>query len=232
MNIQALTDLDHQLLFALNGSDSLFLDGMMMTLTSSVTWIPLYVALFYLVIKNNETMMQIFLVIGFATLCLLLSSVMTDAFIKPLVGRIRPCNDPMLKYQIDVVDQYRPRTFSFFSGHASNTFSIALFLCLLVRSSLFSFFMITWSLLNAYTRLYLGVHYPSDVLVGFAWATVVGFSTYWMYCRVNRKLSANTNYISSQYTQTGYNYKDVHLVVLVMSLSFMYAIFRGLVLFT
>ncbi|MFR5270330.1 MAG: phosphatase PAP2 family protein [Hoylesella buccalis] len=197
-----------------------------------MTWIPLYIALVYLVIKNNETMMQIFLVIGFATLCLLLSSGMTDAFIKPLVGRIRPCNDLMLKYQIDVVAQYRPRTFSFFSGHASNTFSIALFLCLLVRSSLFSFFMITWSLLNAYTRLYLGVHFPSDVLVGFAWATVVGFSTYWMYCRVNRKLSANTNYISSQYTQTGYNYKDVHLVILVMSLSFMYAIFRGLVLFT
>lgn len=232
MNIQALTNLDHQLLFALNGSDSLFLDGMMMTLTSSVTWIPLYVALFYLVIKNNETMMQIFLVIGFATLCLFLSSGMADVFIKPLVGRIRPCNDSMLKYQIDVVDQYSPRTFSFFSGHASNTFSIALFLCLLVRSSLFSFFMITWSLLNAYTRLYLGVHYPSDVLVGFAWATVVGFSTYWMYCRVSRKLSANTNYISSQYTQTGYNYKDVHLVILVMSLSFMYAIFRGLVLLT
>ncbi len=177
-------------------------------------------------------MTQIFLVIGFAALCLLLSSGMADAFIKPLVGRVRPCNDPMLKYQIDVVDQYRPRTFSFFSGHASNTFSIALFLCLLVRSSLFSFFMISWSLLNAYTRLYLGVHYPSDVLVGFAWATVVGFSTYWMYCRVNRKLSANANYISSQYTQTGYNYKDVHLVILVMSLSFMYAIFRGLVLFT
>lgn len=232
MNIQALTNLDHQLLFALNGSDSLFLDGMMMTLTSSVTWIPLYVALFYLVIKNNETMMQIFLVIGFATLCLLLSSGMADVFIKPLVGRIRPCNDSMLKYQIDVVDQYSPRTFSFFSGHASNTFSIALFLCLLVRSSLFSFFMITWSLLNAYTRLYLGVHYPSDVLVGFAWATVVGFSTYWMYCRVSRKLSANTNYISSQYTQTGYNYKDVHLVILVMSVSYMYAIFKGLVLFT
>lgn len=204
----------------------------MITLTSSVTWIPLYIALVYLVIKNNETMMQIFLVIGFATLCLLLSSGMTDAFIKPLVGRIRPCNDLMLKYQIDVVAQYRPRTFSFFSGHASNTFSIALFLCLLVRSSLFSFFMITWSLLNAYTRLYLGVHFPSDVLVGFAWATVVGLSTYWMYCRVNRKLSANANYISSQYTQTGYNYKDVHLVILVMSVSYMYAIFRGLVLFT
>lgn len=232
MNIQALTNLDHQLLFALNGSDSLFLDGMMMTLTSSVTWIPLYVALFYLVIKNNETMMQIFLVIGFATLCLLLSSGMADVFIKPLVGRIRPCNDSMLKYQIDVVDQYSPRTFSFFSGHASNTFSIALFLCLLVRSSLFSFFMITWSLFNAYTRLYLGVHFPSDILVGFAWATVVGLSTYWMYCRVNRKLSANTNYISSQYTQTGYNYKDVHLVILVMSVSYMYAIFKGLVLFT
>lgn len=232
MNIQALTDLDHQLLFALNGSDSLFLDGIMITLTSSVTWIPLYVTLFYLVIKNNETMIQIFLVIGFATLCLLLSSGMADAFIKPLVGRIRPCNDPMLKYQIDVVDQYRPRTFSFFSGHASNTFSIALFLCLLVRSSLFSIFMITWSLLNAYTRLYLGVHFPSDVLVGFVWATVVGLSTYWMYCRVSRKLSANTNYISSQYTQTGYNYKDVHLVILVMSVSYMYAIFRGLVLFT
>ena len=91
---------------------------MMMTITSSITWIPLYLSLLYLIIKNNETMSQILLIFGFACLCLLLSTGVADISIKPWIERMRPCNDPMLKYQIEVVNNYRPRTFSFFSGHA------------------------------------------------------------------------------------------------------------------
>lgn len=205
---------------------------MMMTITSSITWIPLYLSLLYLIIKNNETMSQILLIFGFACLCLLLSTGVADISIKPWIERMRPCNDPMLKYQIEVVNNYRPRTFSFFSGHASNTLSIAIFICFLVRSRLLSIFLISWSLLNAYTRLYLGVHYPSDIFAGLIWGTSVGFFTYYLFQRLSHRVIAKGNFISSQYTNTGYNFQDIDMVILIFVSTLLYSTLKALILYT
>lgn len=205
---------------------------MMMTITSSITWIPLYLSLLYLIIKNNETMSQILLIFGFACLCLLLSTGVADISIKPWIERMRPCNDPMLKYQIEVVNNYRPRTFSFFSGHASNTLSIVIFICLLVRSRLLSIFLISWSLLNAYTRLYLGVHYPSDIFAGLIWGTGVGFFTYYLFQRLYHRVIAKGNFISSQYTNTGYSFQDIDMVILIFVSTLLYSTLKALILYT
>ena len=113
--LERLIALDQELLMWFNGSDSLFTDRLAEALTAGVVWIPLYVALFYLVLKNNETMLQIGIIMGCALLCILLSDGMADGIVKPLVQRPRPCNDPILKYMVDVVDNHREKSFSFFS---------------------------------------------------------------------------------------------------------------------
>lgn len=232
MSINILLEVDRQILGMINGSDSLFLDGVMTTLTSGFTWIPLYLSLFYLIIKNNETMHQIVLIIVCAALCVLLADGLADVILKPLVARWRPTWDPTCKYEMDVVDNIRGESFyGFVSAHAANTFSIAVFFCLLVRNRLLSIFLITWSLLNCWTRMYLGLHYPSDILAGLLVGALIGILMYFVYRYIYNKISPNLNYISSQYTSTGYSLEDINVVETILVATFCYAILRSVIIF-
>ncbi|MCD8296914.1 MAG: phosphatase PAP2 family protein [Prevotella sp.] len=226
-----LTETDRYILSFFNGSDSLFLDNLAVVLTSGLTWIALYLSLLYVVIKNNETMRQILLVIGCVLLCIILSDGMADFVSKPLVARLRPTYDPLVKYSIDIVKGIRGTQYSFFSAHASNTFCIAMFFSLLVRNKRFMVAMVLWSLVNCWTRLYLGVHYPSDVIVGIVWGAIVGLAVYFIYFKVYLSISSDLNYISSKYTSTGYSHEDVDIVLVVMVLTLLYVIIRALTLF-
>ena len=123
----------------------------------------------------------------------------------------------------------RGTDYSFFSGHASNTFSLAVFFSLLVRSKVFSFFMIMWSLINCYTRIYLAMHYPSDIFVGLLWGGLVGMSVYWLYFKLYLKITPTLNYISTQYTRTGYARTDIDIVISLLVLCLLYGVFRALI---
>ncbi|WP_314312951.1 phosphatase PAP2 family protein [Hoylesella marshii] len=212
-----IIDIDRFILGLFNGSSSLFLDSLVTILTSGLTWIPLYIALLYLVIKNNETMAQITLVIGCVALCIVLSHGMSAGIVKPLIGRFRPGNDPIYKYTIDVVGNMRGTDFSFFSSHASNTFSVAVFFILLVRNRLLSLALVAWAMVNCWTRLYLGVHYPSDILVGMIWGCVVGIIGYSVYTRLYGKLLVEMPVASPQHAVGKYNTEDVDVVLCTLS---------------
>ena len=136
MDWESIINLDRQLLLALNGSESLYLDTLVHTLTTAVTWVPLYVSLFYLVLKNNDTAVKIMLILVAAALCVVLAGTVDDTIVKPLVARWRPTHDPQIGAVVDIVNDYRGGRFGFFSAHACNTFSIAVFFSLLVRSRL------------------------------------------------------------------------------------------------
>ncbi len=226
MDWNELIELDKQLLLALNGSDSLFLDGLVMTLTKATTWIPLYLSLLYMVIKNNDTKQRIFLVIACAGLCVLLAGTLNDSFVKPFVARWRPTHDLEIGMLVDTVNGYRGGNYGFFSSHACNTFSIALFFSLLTRSRALSFFLIGWSLVNCWTRLYLGVHFPGDILVGLLWGAVVGGIVFIFYFLVSKRWEKPV-YVSEDYTDSGYYKKDIDIVILVLMLTFIYAILRA-----
>ena len=156
--MEELIHFDKELLLLLNGSNSLFLDTLIMTLTDARTWIPLYLSLFYVVMRSNTTLLRIFLVLAAAGLCVFFAGTIDDTIVKPMVARWRPGRDPEIGLLVDTVDGYRGGRYGFFSAHASNTFSIALFFSLLLRQRLFTIAMVLWSLTNCYTRLYLGVH--------------------------------------------------------------------------
>jgi len=229
MDIQGLIEADRMLLGFFNGSDSLFLDGLMVTFTSGLTWLPLYLSLFYLVVKNNETMGQICLIIGCALLCVVLADGMADGIMKPLVARSRPSNDPIIKYTIDIVDNMRETGYSFFSAHACNAFSVAVFFMYLVRSRLLSIFLLVWAFIVVWTRLYLGVHYPSDIFVGMVAGTLNASLCYLIYKRIERHVAPVSTYRTRQFTRTGYEVKDIDVVLCTIVFTCIYCIIRGVI---
>lgn len=228
MALDGLIAFDQHLLVMLNGSDSMFWDHFMLILTNGLTWVPLLFTLFLLVMKNNETMVQIGLVVGCVLLGVFFSGGINDIIIKPLVARPRPCDDPLMKYTVDVVNNYRASGFSFFSSHSANTMAIAVFMMWLVRSRLLSLTLFSWSVLNGWSRIYLAQHYPSDVLVGWLWGALMGSLAYYFFHRLYNKVSPPVNYISSQYTTTGYSNVDIHNVMLVLMLTICVAIICAL----
>jgi undecaprenyl-diphosphatase len=225
--MEELIQLDKQLLLWFNGSDSLFLDGLVKTLTTATTWIPLYLGLFYLVLKNNDNVQKVLLVLGCAGLCVFLAGSLNDLFVKPWVARWRPSRDPEIAMLVDVVNGYRGGRYGFFSSHAANTFSLAIFFTLLVRSKVLSVAMILWSLLNCWTRLYLGVHFPGDILCGLLWGGVVGTGMWFLHQHIYKKINTQDFYVSTQYTATGYQKSDVDIVICILLLTIVYAILKS-----
>lgn len=211
--MEELIHLDKELLLWLNGSDSLFMDSLIMTLTNAKTWIPLYLSLFYVVLKSNATVRDILLVLAAAGACVLLAGTIDDTIVKPLVARWRPGHDPEIGMLVDTVDGYRGGKYGFFSAHASNTFSIAVFFSLLMRQRLFTVFMVSYSLINCYTRMYLGVHYPGDITVGLLWGGLVGWGVYKGYCRLT--------------TPAVYTRQLCDIPIAVLCLTLLYAVCRA-----
>lgn len=230
MGLDNWIDVDKNLLLAFNGSGSVFVDGLVPVLTSGYTWIPFYVILFYLVVKNNERWSYILLIVSCVGLCLLFSGGLSDLLIKDRVARLRPICEPSLSGLVKVVKGYRAEGYGFFSSHASNTMSFAVFLFLLVRSKVLGISMILWSLANGWTRLYLGVHYPSDVVVGFVWGALVGAVVYLMFLFIYRKISPKLHYVSSRYTRTGYSLTDIDVVLNVLMLTLSYVMIKTVVI--
>lgn len=232
MGMISLLDMDMSVLQFFNGGGNLLMDQIVWVLTSGFTWIPLYLALFYIVIRNNETMPQIGLVVLSAFLCIFFADGIVDGIIKPVVARWRPSNDPVIKYTVHVVNNMRLKDYGFCSAHAANTMSLAVFFSLLIRSKLMTITLVAWSLVNCWTRLYLGVHYPSDILCGLLLGAVIGLLVYILYYKLYYKISPKIKYISNQYTSTGYDHDDLDLVLSVLMFILLYVILRGCLLTT
>lgn len=227
MSLADWIDLDKQLLLSLNGSESLFMDGLVKTLTTASTWIPLYLALLYVVMKNNDTVKKVLLIVGLALLCVVLAGSIDDLFVKPTIARWRPTHDPVIGADVDIVNGYRGGRYGFFSAHASNTFSLAVFFALVIRHRVLSIALIAWSLINCWTRLYLGVHYPGDILVGLVWGGLVGTAIWQLYMRINQRIATEKLYTTDQYTSTGYEIEDVDVIIAVLIYTLIYAFIRA-----
>ncbi len=216
-DFQEIIDFDKYLLLSLNGSDSLFWDGCMTVYTTVSVWVPLIIMLMYVLLKNNNMKTFTILVAMFLTV-FLITNTLTGVVFKPLLERFRPSLDPELMYIVDVVNGYRETSYSFMSGHAANSFGLLTFALLLIRNRTFTISIIIWGLINCYSRIYLGVHYPGDIVAGIVLGVIVGALVYKLYnylCGRMRNIG-NREWLSSNYTKSGYMLADIHLLLVAL----------------
>jgi undecaprenyl-diphosphatase len=169
---------DRNFFLLLNGLNIPFLDKPMWYISGTVLWLPFYAFLIYLLISKYKK--NAWMLIPMLVLLIFLSDSISSGIIKNLVMRLRPSHEPMLAGLVHLVtkpngDLYRGGLYGFVSSHAANTFAAATFVGLLIRKQWLSIVLIFWALLVSYSRIYLGVHYPGDILGGIIVGTVCGF---------------------------------------------------------
>jgi undecaprenyl-diphosphatase len=210
-----LNELDHQLTLAINGSDSLFWDNVMYTVTDTFSWTVVIIVLLAIIFKNN-TWKEALMVYVTLALLIFVADRICSGMVKPMVARWRPTQDPQLMYLVDVVRDYRGGRFGFFSGHACNTMCVAMFLAWLFRSTKVTLTLFFWSLSTTFTRLYLGVHYLGDVSVGFIVGAILGFGFYWLMEHFVHPYIGMKRFISDQFTSSGYLKDDMDTFMAVI----------------
>ena len=174
--METLLQLDKALLIWFNSSHTAFWDAMMMFFTRIEFWIPFYILIAYQIFKYKGKEAWWWL-IGLSLLILFGNLISTYLF-KNILQRLRPSHEPDLYGVVNLVKAYAGDKFGFISSHATAVFAFAIYTSRLFKNNVYAIFITIWSLLIVYTRLYLGLHYPGDILGGMALGLGVGYFFY------------------------------------------------------
>jgi undecaprenyl-diphosphatase len=182
--LEKLLSLDTDLFVFLNSLGSEKYDGLWSFITKQSNWIPLFLLLLYVIFKKLGAKQTLYLLL-FVAVLVTFTDQMTNVF-KNGFQRLRPCNNPEIKSFIRIV-QFRG-SFSFFSGHASNSMAVATLLYFTLRQYFKYFWLLfLWPFIFAYSRIYLGLHYPLDILSGYLFGFTSGFLMYKVYKMAQQK---------------------------------------------
>ena len=170
--IDYLNDIDTEVLLAINGLHGTFQDAFWWLISAKWASVLLVLAFVWILLHQNRR--HALLTMAMLVLALVLADQISSGLIKHLVERLRPSQDPSLDNMIHIVNNYRGGKFGFVSSHAANSFAAATLIVLIMRHRLVTISLLTWAMLQCYSRVYLGVHYPGDILGGMVVGILVG----------------------------------------------------------
>ena len=193
-----LIHIDQQWLLAINGWHSEWADILMWYISKSTTWLPLYALLVGLIVyrfgilspslcregRRGSSLLRVLIILAGFAVAVGVSDFVSSGIIKPWVCRLRPTREPELAGLIHLVNGYTGGLYGFVSSHAANTMACALLFALLYRNKYATVGLMLWVALNCYSRMYLGVHYPADIIGGLAIGALMATLTYGMVRRL------------------------------------------------
>ncbi|WP_396165448.1 phosphatase PAP2 family protein [Flavobacterium sp.] len=186
-----LIHLDKKLFIFLNNLGSKPFDEIWLLVTKQLNWIPFFLILLFILYKKLGTKKLGIAILTVAALITFTNEI-TDV-IKFSVQRIRPCNDDALAGLIRVVKD--SDTFSYFSGHASNSTASMMFVYLILRKYYkYSYLIFLYPLIFAYSRIYLGLHFPLDIISGYVFGSFTGILFYFLFEKLSNKLTTPTTH--------------------------------------
>jgi undecaprenyl-diphosphatase len=184
--IEKIIALDKQVLVYLNSFGSTTFDALWLVITKQINWSPFFVLLGFLIYRKRGAK-NLLIVVLFVSILLWIGNESVE-FCKNYFQRLRPCNDPEIIGIIRIVHQ--SNTFSFFSGHAANSMASMTFLFFILRKNYnFAALIFLYPLIFAYSRIYLGVHFPIDILTGYTFGIILGSIFYKLYNYFQNKFS-------------------------------------------
>ena len=178
-----LVAIDTQLFLFLNGLHTPFLDPIMVFFSGKITWLPLYLIIIFFMYKQFGWRL-LWPLLGVALIVVLADQTSVHLF-KNVFERLRPCHNPDIKKMVHLAASRCGGKFGFVSSHAANTFGVATFLALLFKRRWFTVSIILWAAIVSYSRVYLGVHYPGDVLAGGLLGYICGLAVWNLYFGLN-----------------------------------------------
>ncbi len=190
-----LVHLDQKLFLFLNSLNSPFWDQIMHAISGKLIWAPLYLAiLIYMGVRYKR---KFLIIILFIILAVTLADQISVQLFKNTFQRLRPCHEPALQGMIHLFNGECGGKYGFVSSHAANSFNIALLTLLFIRKRWYTISIIFWALIIGYSRVYLGVHYPGDVICGSLVGALVGWGCYLLYKLTDNRILQNSSYFKN-----------------------------------
>ena len=193
--IDYLVDVDKTALLAVNGMYSVFQDAFWWMVSAKWSSLLLVLALLWILMRQNRR--HALLVLLMVAVAVLVADQVSSGLIKHLVERLRPTHDPSLENAVHVINGYRGGMYGFVSSHAANFFAIATLVTLVMRRGLVAAALYGWGLVQCYSRIYLGVHYPGDILGGM----IVGLLAGWLVWCLMRWMQRRWRLPAGHYSQ-------------------------------